>query len=191
LFRQTDDRWSEGATLGNIGAISFSAGRFTEAIEYYQQDLAVRETTGNLSGIGLTLANISYAYEALGRMPECLDYAQRALDSFRRTGDRRGEGVVLGTVAWAYLRVADDPTTALSYARQALAIDREVRDRRNEMCVVDTIGLIYRELGDYETALEHLHQALAMALELGSNMFEDEFRTNILDTYLLTTKVDK
>jgi tetratricopeptide (TPR) repeat protein len=114
----------------------------------------------------------------------------RALDFFRRTGDRRGEGVVLGTIAWAYLRVAHDPTTALSYAREALAIDREVRDRRNEMCVVDTIGLIYRELGDYETALEHLHRALAMALELGSNMFEDEFRTNILNTYLLATKVD-
>ncbi|HEY0803424.1 MAG TPA: tetratricopeptide repeat protein, partial [Pseudonocardiaceae bacterium] len=130
LFHQTGDRWGEGATLGNIGAISFYAGRFTEAIEYYEQDLAVRETTGNLSGIGLTLANISYAYEELGRMKECLDYAQRALDFFRRTGDRRGEGVVLGTVAWAYLRVAHDPATALSYAQQALAIDREVRDRR-------------------------------------------------------------
>lgn len=120
-------------------------------------------------------------------MAECLDYSGRALDFFRRTGDRRGEGVVLGNMAWAYLRVAHDPTTALSYAREALAIDREVGDRRNEMCVIDTVGLVYRELGDYKTALEYLNRALAMALELGSNMFEDEFRTNILDTYLLAT----
>ncbi|HEX4724034.1 MAG TPA: BTAD domain-containing putative transcriptional regulator [Pseudonocardiaceae bacterium] len=190
LYRRTGDTWGEGAALINIGNIHFQAGDFIKAIDHYREAIAVREAAGSLRGIGTPLTSICYAYQKLGRFTQSLEYGRRALDVFRQTGDRRGEGMVLNNIAELYLKVARDPQQTLNHGHQALAIDREVHDRRNEACALDTVGMGYRLLGDLDTALDYLHRSLALAMDIGNCVFEENIRANVLDTYLLATKAD-
>ena len=52
------DRSVEGTTLNNIGVIYKARGQMEEALDTFQQALAIRREVGDRSGEGTTLNNI-------------------------------------------------------------------------------------------------------------------------------------
>ena len=63
------DRADEGTTLNNIGGVYHSQGRYAEALENYQQALAIWREVGDRAGEGETLNNIGGVYETRGATP--------------------------------------------------------------------------------------------------------------------------
>ncbi|HEX4724033.1 MAG TPA: BTAD domain-containing putative transcriptional regulator [Pseudonocardiaceae bacterium] len=189
-YRHIGDVWGEGGALNSIGNAHKRAGDFTEAVDHYRQALAVRQRAGDVRGTGVTLHNLCHLYQTLGQFAESLDCGERALAAYRATGDRRGEGMVLNNIAILYLSCGHDPAKALGYCQQGLALNRAVGDRRNEANALDTLGSIHRELGDYETALDYLHQALAMVSESGHRNEEPAIRANVLNTYSAVVRTE-
>ena len=63
---EVEDRKGEGVALNNIGMVHDSRGRYAEALEAYQQALAIRRDVGDRAGEGVTLNNIGQVYETRG-----------------------------------------------------------------------------------------------------------------------------
>ena len=75
-----------------------SQGRYAEALETYEQALAIQREVGDRAGEGTTLANIGLVYDRQGRYDEALEAYEQALAIQREVGDRAGEGTTLNNI---------------------------------------------------------------------------------------------
>jgi len=155
------DRVDEGVTLNNIGAVYYSQARYAEALENYQQALAIRREVGDRVGEAATLANIGAVYRDQTRYAEALDASQQALAISREVGDRAGEGTMLNNIGGVY-RSQGRYAEALDTLQQALAIRREVGDRAGEAITLDNIGKVHHAQGRDDEALTTYEQAMAV-----------------------------
>jgi len=142
VFQTSKNRWFEGTTLNNVGAVYHHQGRYGEALAVLQQALAIRRQVGDRAGEGATLNNIGEVHRAQGQYREALAAYQQALAIDRQVGDRAGEGTTLNNIGLAYHQQGV-PDQALDYYEQALAILREVGDRAGEGSTLNNIGLVY------------------------------------------------
>ena len=124
--RALQDRLNEGAWLGHLGRAYAALGQAPQAIEYYQQALAISREIGDRSGEGTHLGNLGNAYANLGQVPQAIEYHQQALAISREIGDRRREGTALDNLGTAYAALGQIPQ-AIEYFQQALAIFEEIK----------------------------------------------------------------
>jgi CHAT domain-containing protein/tetratricopeptide (TPR) repeat protein len=157
-------------------------GRYGEALEHYDQALAILRAVGDRAGEGVTLNNIGGVYEAQGRYGEALEHYEQALAILRAVGDRAGEGVTLNNIGLVYDNQGRYGE-ALEHYDQALAITREVGDRAGEGATLNNIAAVYEAQGRYGEALEHYEQALAIRRAVGDRAGEGQTLNNIGGVY--------
>ena len=75
--KEAGDRRGEGVTLGNLGIVYRQQGRWEEAIEMYQQVLAIFRALGDRHGEGVTLMSLGVVYGQQGRWEEAIEVARR------------------------------------------------------------------------------------------------------------------
>ena len=95
------DRAGEGTTLNGIGGVYANQGRYAEALEAYEQALAIGREVGDRAGEGTTLNNIGVVYDDQGRYAEALEATSRRWRSAR--GRRPGRrGTTLNSIGGVY-----------------------------------------------------------------------------------------
>jgi tetratricopeptide (TPR) repeat protein len=166
--------WWRMVNAGNLGSSYVMLGRTQEAIEHYQQALAIARETGNRSSEGTLLGNLGNSYAGLGRTQEAIEHYQQALAIARETGNRSSEGTALGNLGNRY-RDLGKTQKAIEHDQQALAIARETGNRKNEGTLLGNLGECLTDLGQTQKAIEHYQQALAIARETGNRHAEGLF----------------
>ena len=73
-------------------------GQTEQAIEHYQQALAIARETGDRGDEGAWLGNLGNIYADLGQTEQAIEHYQQALAIARETGDRGNEGMWLGNL---------------------------------------------------------------------------------------------
>jgi tetratricopeptide (TPR) repeat protein len=178
LARAVGDRWEEGATLSNLGALAIGLGRFEEASNYFQQALVVFRELGDRAAQGKPLDGLGNLAVRQGRFEEASNYFQQALVVFRELGDRKAEGRNLnnlGTLASNQRR----PGESRGYYQQALAIARTVGDRPAEGTILGNLGDLAAEQGRPEEASGYYEQALAVARAAGDRPAEGKILSEL------------
>ncbi len=178
LYGAAGDRIGESTTLNNIGEIYRSWGQYPQALESYQQSLAIGRDLGDRTVEGTVLSNLGLVYYSQGNYAQALDYYQQALAIRREVSDRVGEGVTLNSMGLAHSSRGNYPQ-ALEYYQQSLAIRRETGDRRGEGTTLNNIGLIHHSQGQYSQALEYYQQSLGIRRETGDRLGEGTTLNNI------------
>ena len=161
---------------------TLSRDAIEEALETYEQALAILREVGDRAGEGTALDNIATVYDELGRYEEALKSYEQALAVRREVGDRAGEGVTLNGIAAVYANQGRYGE-ALETCEQALAILREVGDRDGEGTTLNSIAAVYYRQGRYGEALETYEQALAIRSEVGDRVGEGVTLNNIGTVY--------
>jgi len=182
IYREINNRWSEGHALGNLGLAYHFLGNYTKAIEYHQQSLAIAREIKNRYDEGQSLGNLGIAYDFLEDYPKAIEYHQQSLAIAREIKNRRGEGQSLGHLGLAYNYLGDYPK-AIEYHQQSLAIAREIKNRRGEGNALGNLGLGYNYLGDYTKAIEYHQQHLAIAQEIKDRYGEGNALGNLGSAY--------
>lgn len=159
-------RNQESATLNNIGFVYSSQGRYSEALENYQQSLTIFRELKNRGGEATTLNNIGSVYAAQGAYPNALESYQQALEIQRAIGDRAKEGTTLNNIGFVYDGLGQYQQ-ALSYYQQSLSIAQELGQRAQEAGNLSNIGSIHNSLANYTQALNLLQQGLKISQEIG------------------------
>ncbi|WP_199333776.1 tetratricopeptide repeat protein [Oculatella sp. FACHB-28] len=180
-----ESRAGEAITLNSIGAVNDLLGNYPQALEYYEQSLALSQELGDRAGEAATLGNIGIVNDLLGNYPQALEYYEQSLAIKRELGDRAGEAITLNNIGSANRSLGNYPQ-ALEYYEQSLAIKRELGDRAGEAATLGNIGIVNDLLGNYPQALEYYEQSLAIKRELGDRAGEAITLNNIgIINYLL------
>ncbi|MGD2182280.1 tetratricopeptide repeat protein [Lusitaniella coriacea] len=155
-------RRSEALRLNEEGDRLLNRGQSQEALEKYQQALAIIGETRERRGEGIILNNMGDAYRNLGQYEEAIEYYQRSLAIRKEVRDRAGEVITLNNIGDIYRRLGKN-LEAIEYLQQALAIAQDADDLVGEGAVLNNLGNVYRNLGRYPRAIQYLQQALAIA----------------------------
>jgi len=176
--RRLNDKFAEGAALGNLGLAYADLGEYHRAIEYHEQALVISREIGDRRGEGSALGNLGSAYADLGEYPRAIDYYEQHLVIAREIGDRRGEGAALGNLGLAYADLGDTHR-AIDFYEQHLVIAREIGDRRGEGNALGNLGNAYADLGEYPRAIDFYEQALVIARAIGDRRGEGNALGNL------------
>ncbi|MFQ5981219.1 MAG: tetratricopeptide repeat protein [Candidatus Heimdallarchaeota archaeon] len=156
----------QASLIHRRGRICIETGDFNQALEYFQQSLALRQKLGNKHDIAVSLRNIGVAYFEKGDIALGIEYHQQALKLFREVGNKY-------RIAWCLINIGGmssnkgDMDQALEYSRQGLALYQELDAKAQIAYSLRIVGGIYHAKGDLERALEHYLQALPIAEEQG------------------------
>ena len=171
LTQAKSDPAGQARSLFNLGDALRHCGRPFQALDYYQQCLAIAREIGDHRGEANSLGNLGIAYSDLGQYQQAIEYHQQSLVIKREIGDRRGEANSLGNLGNAY-RDLGQYQQAIEYHQQCLAISREIGDHHGEANSLGNLGIAYRDLGQYQQAIEYHQQQLAIAREIGDRLGE-------------------
>jgi predicted ATPase/serine/threonine protein kinase/Tfp pilus assembly protein PilF len=164
-------RGTQGRLLGRAGRLLYLAGRYSEALEYFQQALAITREIGDAVNEAINLGNLAIFHQEQGRISEAVEHFQQALAITREVGDRRNETTNLRNLATLHQHQGRY-SEALEHIQQALAIAREIGSRRNEGLTLGNLATFHQEQGRYSEALGHFQQALSIAREVGNRRNE-------------------
>ena len=169
--RAVGDKRAEGNALGNLGLAWADLGEPRKAIDYHEQDLAIRHEIGDRRGEGNALGNLGNAWADLGEPRKSIEYMEQVLAVMREIGDRRGEGNALGNLGIAWKNLGE-PRKAIDYYEQHLTVTREIGDRRGEGNALMNTGNAWAALGEPRKAIDYYEQALAVSREIGDRRGE-------------------
>ena len=163
---QERDDLLRAARINNYYADLLSnTGRFIEAEQIYERDLAVRRRVGDLKGEGATLTSLGQVALRRGRLEEATGYFSQGLHISREIGDRNGEAADLANLGQTALRRGrlDDAAT---FFAQSLPIRREVGDRHGEAADLANLGQVALAYGQPDEAAAYFARSLLIRREI-------------------------
>lgn len=164
--RKIGDRYSEGGKICNLGTVFKNSGNYRQAIECFEQALAIFKEIGYREGIGTILNNLGNSYLGLGDNQQAVKCFQKALLIARQINDRRAIGVRLGNLGTAYLSQSKT-SEAIENFKQSLVISKEIGDLQGTGLQLGNLGIAYLSLYNYKEAINYTEQTLAISEKIG------------------------
>jgi len=150
--------------LGTQGGSYWIRSNYPKALDYYLQDLKIREEISDKKGMAATLNNIGIIYDNLGDYPKALSYYQRSLKIKEEISDKHGIFNALNNIGMIYYSQGDYPR-ALNCFQRGLKISEEISLKKGIASSLVNIGVIYFDQDDYPKALENFQQGLTICEE--------------------------
>lgn len=160
LVRTSDPQRGELVYAAALAA--HSDGDFTALREHAGELLAIAQESGDRLKLGRASNALGNAEKHLGNAKAAQKWYATALSHHRAAGDRRGVGVVLMNLGAAAADFHLDFDTARTYFLEALQIFRELGLSVNVGIVLANLGEISGQTGDYESAITHASESLAI-----------------------------
>jgi tetratricopeptide (TPR) repeat protein len=180
--KKLDDRYGEGRSIHNLGMVYRAQNRWEEAINCYEQSLAIFCELGNKQGESHSLDNLGIVYNSQSRSNEAIDCHNRSLAICRELGDRCGESRSLNNLGAVY-RFQSRWAEAIDYFHQSLIICLELRDRPGESQCFNNLGNVYYSQNQWDVAIQHYEHSLIICRELNNRHAESQSLTNLGNVY--------
>ena len=158
--RELGDRLAEAWMLNNLGMVYGALNR-VEAVDRFDQAVAIYRGIGDGPGEARALNNLIHAQLQQGRFGEALEAGQSSLDVQQRVGNRFGLGVTLAILGGAY-RGLGRFTEAVQQIKQALVVFRELDDKPAEADLLSDLGEVYVDLRQVGDAVDCLRESVAI-----------------------------
>jgi tetratricopeptide (TPR) repeat protein len=111
--------------LGNLGNAYSNLGEVRQAIDYYEQALAIDRENGDRLGEGGDLSNLGDRYSDLGEVRRAIDYYEQALAIHREISGRSGESIDLVNIGHVQVDLGEFDKAMQSY-NEAIQIADEI-----------------------------------------------------------------
>ena len=166
-IQSVGERTGEARALGNLGSVAAREGQYEQAVDWYQQALAVFRETGDRTGEASALPDLGRAYQRQGRYEEAVGCYQRALALFRETGDRTGEAEARNGVAEILLATGRPDEARVAYTA-ALALAGQLGEAYEQARAHHGLAAALHAVGDDGLARHHRSCALELYSALGA-----------------------
>jgi CHAT domain-containing protein len=182
IYREINDRLTEGSTLGNLGIAYAALGNHEKAIDYQSQYLIIARETKNRPGEENALKYLGRSYDALGNYSKAIVFHQQRLVISRELKYSIEEREALRNLGLAHYFLGDY-LKAIDHHEQHLELSRQVKDRRGESGSLANLGIVYDAMGNYSKAIEYQEQSLALSIQLNDRLTEGQSLSNLGNTY--------
>jgi CHAT domain-containing protein/Tfp pilus assembly protein PilF len=161
ISRSIADRKAQQHSLHSIGWVYRNLGRYSQALESYQQSLAITRERNIKDHEGFLMIEIGLLYNDLAQADKALKYIEQALSilpSLKYSGELVVpisflEPFALNQIGLVYRKLRQYDR-ALQVFQQALS-----KPSFEDGNILNNIGLVYFERGDYSQALEAYQKA--------------------------------
>ncbi|OGW77741.1 MAG: hypothetical protein A3J81_01250, partial [Nitrospirae bacterium RIFOXYB2_FULL_43_5] len=157
---------NEAESLWELGEKAYDAGRYKEALSYYEKSLS--KCAGDIECAASNLNGIGAVYEALDNDKKALKYYEEALAAARKINNRDLIATNLFNVGAVYSRTFHQYEKALVLFEESLTIFRELKSKESLAVVLFNAGKAAQVLGRYEKALSYFDQSLKMNREINN-----------------------
>ncbi|MBD2121526.1 CHAT domain-containing tetratricopeptide repeat protein [Trichocoleus sp. FACHB-262] len=181
---------TEADRLFHQGEQQFHQNQYREAIESWQQALAIYRADSNHNAEANVLANLGAAYTSLSQHQKAIEYYQQALPIYQQIRDRNEEANILLGLGSAYYLLSQY-LKAKEYYQQALPIFQQVRDRNEEANILLGLGNVYNSLSQYQKAVEYYQQALPIFQQVRDRNGEAQALLNLGGPYFSFSQYEK
>ncbi len=161
VAQSVSDRKAEADRLFEQGKKQFEASQFQQALQSWEQSLAIYLEIGNRQGIAASLNNLGNAYYRLGDYRKAINYHQKALEIEKQIGNREGIATSLNNLGAAYKNLGNY-RKAIDYYQQVLVIDKQIGNRSSVANSLNNLGAAYFKLRDYRKAIDYYEQTLVI-----------------------------
>jgi CHAT domain-containing protein/Flp pilus assembly protein TadD len=174
------DQKTEADKLLEQGIQQAQRSQYKDAIQSWQQALAIYQKLKDRNGEGLSLTGLAEIYFHMEQYPKAIELYQQSSAIFKEIGDyreelrqrnRQGEGESLRHLGIVYENLGQYPK-AIELYQQSLSIFREIGNRQGEGKSLMDLGSPYRNLGQYLKAIEFYQQSLSIFREIGNQQGE-------------------
>ncbi len=169
-------------TLHRKGDMVIYHGEFTQALEYFNAGLKLREEIGDTIGISNSYRGIGNVNYYLGDVHKAREYFERSLKLCEEIGFKNGISRSLNNIGVVYAAMDDIPK-AREYYLKSLKIDEETGNKNRIATALNNIGITYSYEGDMPHALEYYSKCLKIKEELGDQRGISASLNNIATIY--------
>jgi len=168
-----EERIRDAVYLNQQGRDDYEKGRPQEALDKFQQALAIFREVKAPAGVANSLNNIGEVnLYSLGKYDDALKFFSQALAIRQEISDKEGEWISLDFMGELY-SARNQLSQAIEAYQQALTIIRKLRSasssdsalQTSERIRLSNIGGIYFRMGQFDKALETYQQALSIHRE--------------------------
>lgn len=167
IAQTLSDRYDQAIACNILGQAAYDQGQYTVAQSWSQQSLALEQQLGNRWSMAYSLTNLGKVAYITGAYAEARRMFEESLRIRQGLEDARG-------VAHSFMRLGETAVAlgAIDEANeqysQSLAMFRAIGNRWGEAAAqINRMHLALAQ-GDFGTALELMHEALQIALDLES-----------------------
>jgi tetratricopeptide (TPR) repeat protein len=179
LAVQADDRVGQGRTHAGLGLLRERQGRYTDALDHFEQSLALYRAVGHRHGQAIALNHVGWGRALLGDHEQALTYCQQALTQLQALGNRRDEGAAWDSLGYAHHHLGHH-TEAITCYRHAIDLARDLGEPYDVAATLVHLGDTHQAAGDPHAARDIWQQALSILHDL-NHPDAQEVRTK-LDT---------
>ena len=165
-FQKLDHLLYEIEATANLGLTAFHAGRYQEAIERYEEALALARRVDNHFHQSRLLTSVGAVYDMQGEYSRGRSVYLQALRIAQGLHEPFGEFVARHNLAVLLSRLGAYEEAERHY-EQVLRYRRETGERFGLCMVLLNYGLLFKHLEDYERALALHQEALNLAQDAG------------------------
>jgi tetratricopeptide (TPR) repeat protein len=166
LARRLQDELMTARCANNIGNVAYYLTRHDVALSFYRLAEAAFARIDYLVGVAETRINLSIVLREQHRPTEALEAAERALDAAERGGSDRLSAQALVNCGAAAMALGD-PALGRAQAEHGLSLARASEDPLGEAEGERVLAGVAWMGGQVHEAERRLHDALALATQLG------------------------
>lgn len=148
-----------------MGVSHYLRSNYSEALNYYQKSLKIKEEIGDKNGISKTISNIGNIYQDQGNYSKALEYYLRSLKIKEEIGDIEGNAYPITNIGTIY-KAQEEYTKALDYFQKGLKIMQEIDNKNGIATIFNNIGGIYQVQANYPNAIEFYNKSLKISEEI-------------------------
>lgn len=165
-----------------LGTLFFYQKNPKEALNYYQQSMAISKSLNDPKLLYSCLGAMGSAYEELGQFKEALDYNLQSLEIARKMGQKSPEAYALHNIGTVYIKM-ELYDKALDYLNASLKLKEELEDVWGLVASYKYLGLLYIQKKAYDQAIVQLTEGLELAKASHSKNREAELLTILGEAY--------
>ncbi|MBF2078934.1 MAG: tetratricopeptide repeat protein [Synechococcales cyanobacterium T60_A2020_003] len=174
-LKRAEGTQEKARILTLLGYSARAMGNLDRATALHHQALDIAQTAGDRPCQIANLNHLARIATLQQRYAEAIDFSQRAVIVSREAGDRLGEANALATLGYSEVfqaqqlerMEAEIYESAIDRLLQGLQLAEKLGDRQSQALCLSSAGLAYIALGQSETALQFLEQAIAAAQATG------------------------
>ncbi|MDM8569297.1 tetratricopeptide repeat protein, partial [Thiotrichales bacterium HSG1] len=160
LAKQHDNKADISKFLVNLGAVSYSTGKYQAALQYFQQAVFIDQELNDKNGQSADHHYLGLIYYKLQDYKAALQHYQLALTLQAKINISQDS--TLSSIGMVYDSIGAYQQ-AIKYYKQVSAPPDTIGDASK----LSNLGVAYKNLSDYPTALNYFKKALKIAKRLG------------------------
>ncbi len=160
----TGDRRIRVSGLNLVGMVHMERGAYQQALECFEQCLALSRETGFAEGEQSALNQLAGTYGLQGQSSKALECYQRCLEASTRAGDTHGRAIHLYNIGWT-LESMGRWNEATEHFHRAIALCEQHGFRDLLLAARMALGELALKRSDYENAAVHFNAVIAVERE--------------------------